>query len=78
MRVRPLDFVCGEFTLCDQATGIHYWVANGWGFYGVYVPQKYNFSFLGQFAFGRALKEWRARWLEHQHLNALAGAPQGK
>lgn len=72
MQERPLDFVMDEFTLTDRATGIKYWIANGFWFYGMYRPNEFNFTLLGQWKFARALNQWRTDWIAWKNREALA------
>lgn len=63
LETRPADFSADEHTLTDKRSKAEYWIANGWGFYGLYHPAEYTFGFIDQFRFGRALKRWRAGFL---------------
>jgi len=57
---RAADFKCREYVLSDTKSGIHYWIANGWSFAGIYTPYRMTFGIYQGYRFHKALNKWKA------------------
>lgn len=56
MTERPLTFRGDNYTLTDTITGVEYWLASGFMFYGIRRPYEIKFSLQGKILFNKALK----------------------
>lgn len=65
IQTRPRDFSIGPHTINDKATGMQFWIANGFPFYGVYEPYKMNFGFIQGFRFGWWVNKFKSVTAAH-------------